>query len=114
MILLYQPCNLRATLMTQITGAAAGGAMHFGPPLAFDVKRGMYGTCTRINGRIGLGGDVFAQAFFWDIPQKWDIEIFNGSIREYSVDVFDREQAIEQVEAIMSLEYSRNFARRTA
>jgi hypothetical protein len=101
--------------MIKATVLAAGGALP-GTGLTFDVKRGMYGTCKRLNGRIGLGGEIFAQAFFWDIQQKWDIEIFtaDGSIREYSVDVFDREQAIDQVQAIMSLEYSRNFARRMA
>jgi hypothetical protein len=78
------------------------------PELTFDVKRGMYGQCRRIHGRIGLAGEIFAQAFFWDNSQTWDVEILNadGSVREeYSVDVTDREQAIDQIKAIMSLSY---------
>jgi hypothetical protein len=85
-------------------------------PLTFDIKRGMYGTCKRIYGRTGLAGTVFAQAFFWDIEKKWDIEVFNadGSVDEYSIDVVDREQAIHQVQAIMDLEYSRNYVQSAA
>lgn len=83
--------------------------------LTFDVKRGMYGTCKRINGM--LSGEIFAQAFYWDLQQKWDVEVLNpdGSVRdEYSVDVSDREQAIDQVKAIMSLAYRSATARRAA
>jgi hypothetical protein len=100
--------------MTKPTVSAAGEAMLSEAPLTFDIKRGMYGTCKRIHGRIGLAGEVFAQAFFWDIEKKWDIEVFNadGSIGEYSIDVVDREQAIHQVQVIMDLEYSRNYVRR--
>lgn len=84
--------------------------------LTFDIKRGMYGTCGRITGRIGLAGEVFAEAYFDNIKQTWGIDVFNadGSVGDYSIDVSDREQAIDQVRALMSLEYSRNYARRAA
>lgn len=87
------------------------------PALTFDVKRGMYGACKRIHGRIGLAGEIFAQAFFWDIGQKWDVEILNadGTVREqYSIDVSDRERAIDQVQALMSLCYRSVTAREAA
>lgn len=84
--------------------------------LTFDVKRGMYGTCKRITGRIGLAGEIFAEAYFTDLTQTWGIDIFNadGSVGDFSIDVTDREQAIDHVKALMSLEYSRNYVRRAA
>jgi hypothetical protein len=85
--------------------------------LTFDVKRGMYGTCKRIVGRIGLAGTAFAEAFFLDNSQKWDVLIYDAdgrAVDEYSVDVSDREQAIDQVKAIMSLAYRSATARRAA
>jgi hypothetical protein len=104
--------------MTNSTVSTAGGAMPGAVmPLTFDVKRGMYGTCKRIVGRIGPSGEAFAEAFFWDIGQKWDVEIFNadGSVSEtYSIDVSDREQAVDQVEALMNLVYRGATARRAA
>lgn len=84
------------------------------PALTFDVKRGMYGTAKRIAARIGLGGEMFAEAYFSDINQTWAVVIFDAEMTEYSVDVSDREQAIDQVQALMSLEYSRNYVRRAA
>jgi hypothetical protein len=102
--------NLKGNPMTKPTAFAAGGALpsNQARSLPFDVKRGMYGSCKRIRGQIGLAGEIFAQAFFWDIEKRWDIEVFNadGSIGEYSINVVDREQAIRQVQAIMDLEYS--------
>jgi hypothetical protein len=83
-------------------------------PLTFDQKRGMYGSCRRIVARIGLAGEMFAEAYFSDIYQKWDVVIFDAGMTEYSVDVSDREQAIDQVQALMSLEYSRNYVRKAA
>jgi hypothetical protein len=102
--------------MTSITVSAAGGAMPAltRQTLTFDVKRGMYGTCKRISGRIGLAGEIFAEAYFDDMQQKWDVVIFDADMTEYSVDVSDREQGIDQVKAIMALEYSRRFMRRAA
>lgn len=102
--------------MTITTVSTAGGAMPRAT-LTFDVKRGMYDTCKRINGRIGLAGEIFAQAFFWDIGQKWDVEILNGdgSVSEtYSIDVSGREQAIDQVQALMNLVYRGATTRRAA
>jgi hypothetical protein len=100
--------------MTSSTVSAAGGAMS--QALTFDVKRGMYDTCNRITGRIGLAGEVFAEAYFFDLDQAWGIDIFNadGTVGDFSIDVTDREQAIDRVKALMSLEYSRNYVRRAA
>jgi hypothetical protein len=84
--------------------------------LAFDIQRGMYGSCRRITGRIGPCGEIFAEAYFTDLTQTWGIDIFNadGSLGDFSIDVSDREQAIDHVQALMSLEYSRNYLRRAA
>lgn len=84
--------------------------------LTFDVKRGMYDTCKRITGRIGKCGEIFAEAYFTDISQTWGIDIFSadGSVGDFSIDVSDREQAIDHIQALMSLEYSRNYLRRAA
>lgn len=82
--------------------------------LSFDVKRGMYGTCKRIVGRIGLAGPGFAEAYFSDIGQKWDVVIYDAEQTTYCIDVSDREQAIDQVQALMSLVYRSASARRAA
>jgi hypothetical protein len=102
--------------MTDTTVSAAGGALPrvVPPTLTFDVKRGMYGTCRRIGSRIGLAGEMFAEGYFDDIHQKWDVVIFDARMTEYSVDVSNREQGIDQVKSIMALEYSRTFMRRAA
>ena len=115
MILLYQAKYPKATPMTKSTDSAGGGAMSR-VTLTFDIKRGMYDACKRITGRIGLAGEVFAEAYFSDIEQRWGVDIYNadGSLGDFSIDVSDREQAIDQVQALMSLEYSRNYLRRAA
>lgn len=82
--------------------------------LTFDIKRGMYGTCRRIVGRVGLAGTEFAAAYFDDVAQKWDVVIHDAAQTEYSVDVTDREKAIEQVQAIMNLAYRSANARKAA
>jgi hypothetical protein len=84
------------------------------PELTFDGKRGMYGSCRRIVGRIGLAGEIFAEAYFFDAEQRWYVVIFDAEQTEYSVDVSDREQAIDQVEALMNLVYRSRTARRAA
>lgn len=77
--------------------------------LTFDRKIGMYGTCRRIHGRIGLAGQIFAQAFFSDTEQSWGVEILNADgamVDEYTVSASeDSARALEEVEAIMSLAY---------
>jgi hypothetical protein len=83
-------------------------------PLTFDVKRGMYGSCKRIVGRIGLAGEMFAEDYFSDIDQKWDVVIFDAEDTEYSVDVSDLEQAIDQIQALINLVYRSQTARRAA
>ena len=75
------------------------------PALTFDVKRGMYGECTRIIGRLGLAGEEFAEAFFSHIEQKWDVVVNDGKETTYSIDVSDREAGIDQVKALMNLTY---------
>lgn len=86
--------------------------------LTFDRKIGMYGTCRRIHGRIGLAGRIFAQAFFSDIEQNWGVEILDADGRmvgEYIVAASqDSARAIEHVEAIMSLAYRSATDRRAA
>ena len=56
--------------MTNPTVSAAGGAMSRAT-LTFDVKRGMYGTCKRITGRIGKCGEIFAEAYFTDLASTF-------------------------------------------
>lgn len=87
-------------------------------PLTFDVKRCMYVTCKRIIGRIGLAGAAFAEGFYRDLDQLWEVAIYDAEGREVADYVVhaheDFEASIEHVQALMSLEYSARYLRRAA